>query len=65
MPRIRSEPKAATVNGGAAAVLTWVAGYAAQKWNVPLEVAAGVVGGAFAFIGRWAARLMPSEKPCK
>lgn len=62
---MRSEPKAATVSGGTAAVLTWAAGWAAQKYNLPLEVAAVAVGGVFTFVGRWAAKLIPSPKKTK
>lgn len=59
---MKSEHKGMAVNGGGAAVVTYLAGIAALKWKVPLEVAAVVVGTVFTFVGRWAARLLPTPK---
>lgn len=58
---MKNRNKATAAGGGTAAVLTWAAGYAAQKWNVPIEVAAAAVGTVFAFFGRWAAKLDPTR----
>lgn len=62
MRKMKSSTKGASVTGGAAAIVTYAAGLASQKWNVPLEVAAVIVGGVFSFVGRWAARLIPDPK---
>lgn len=60
--KFKSTTKAASVNGGAAACITYAAGLVSQKWGLPLEVAALIVAPVFAFIGRWAAKLLPPVK---
>lgn len=47
--------------GGGAVVISYGAQMAEAKWGVPAPVAAALLGTAFGFLGRWAAKLNPHE----
>lgn len=47
------------VNGAGGALVTYAAMLAAQKWTIPVEIAAVVVGSAFGFMHRLAKRWLP------
>lgn len=47
--------------GGGAAVIAWGSQIAEAKYGVPAPVAAAVLGSAFGFLARWAAKLNPHE----
>lgn len=50
-----------TTGGSVGVVTTWLAIEANRKYGIPAEVAAVIVGSIFAFVARWAAKLMPEE----
>lgn len=47
--------------GGGAAVIAYGAQVAEVRWGVPAPVAAAILGSAFGFLARWAAKLNPHE----
>jgi hypothetical protein len=56
----------ATVIGGASGVggsvvVAWLSAEGERRYGVPLPVTAAVLGAAFAFVARWAAKLLPDE----
>lgn len=59
---VSTATKTTAVGGGAGVLISYGAMLAAQKWNLPLEVAAVIVGGAFSFISRWAGKLVPRKR---
>lgn len=57
--KLSTANKATAVGGGTGAITAYGALLASQKWGVPIEVSAAVVGTVFAFISRWAGKLLP------
>lgn len=57
--------KALAVGGSAGLVLNYVAGLVNVRYGVPVEVTSIVLGGAFAFITQWAAKLPPPPRKQK
>lgn len=51
----------ATAGGTGALVLTWGAQQIEAKYGIPAPVSAAVLGSAFAFVARWAAKLNPHD----
>lgn len=59
--RFGTSNRVAAVGGTSGALVTYGASIVSAKYNVPLEVAAIVVGGVFGFAMRWAAKLLPRD----
>lgn len=59
--RVSNRTKATVVGGGAGAVVTWLAIEAQRRYGVPAEVGATIIGGAMAWLARWAAKLDPTR----
>lgn len=51
----------AVAGGGGAAVIVYGSQVVEAKYGVPASVTAVVLGTAFAFLSRWAAKLQPHE----
>lgn len=48
-----------TTGGGGAVVINWLATEAERRYAIPASVSAVILGSAFAFVTRWAAKLLP------
>lgn len=60
MPKqLSTANKTTAVGAGVGVVTSYAAALAAQKWSVPIEVAAVAVGGMFGWVARWAGKLVP------
>jgi hypothetical protein len=51
----------ASTGAGGAVVITWASSEIERRWAIPKEVGAFVLGSAFAFVARWAAKLLPPD----
>lgn len=51
----------ASVGGAGATVITWLASEAERRYAVPSPVTAAILGAGFAFVARWAAKLLPND----
>lgn len=49
----------ATAGGTGAAVIAWASAEIERRYGVPVFVSAAVLGSGFAFVARWAAKLLP------
>lgn len=59
--RVSNTTKATATIGVSGALATYGAAIVSQKTGIPLEVTAPVLGGLFAWLGRWAAKLNPND----
>lgn len=63
-PILNNTNKATLVGVGAGAggstVIAWLAVEAERRYGVPFAVGTVILGSAFGFVARWAAKLMPS-----
>lgn len=48
-----------TAGAGGSVVITWLAMEGERRYGIPFAVSAAVLGGAVAFLTRWAAKLLP------
>lgn len=62
MPKkIRNSTKATAAGAGSGVLATYLALEAQRRYGVPAEVGAVVIGGLFAWLARWAAKLDPAQ----
>lgn len=62
-PLVSNTTKATTVGAasgvGGSVVIAWLSAEGERRYGIPLPVTAAVLGTAFAFVARWAAKLLP------
>ena len=46
---------------GGSVVIAWLSAEGERRYGVPLAVTASVLGTAFTFVARWAAKLLPDD----
>lgn len=49
----------ATTGGTGVAAIAWISTEVERKYGVPATITAGALGTLFAFVARWAAKLLP------
>lgn len=63
-PLVGTVTKATAAGGitgaGGTAVAAWIAYEAQRRWGIPVAVTGAVLGSGYAFVTRWASKLIPS-----